>query len=95
MVISSFRNYFEARSIIPYTLNTCRKGPKRDDCGLLDIGLNLRLYYYHYMNEPYSPNLFLFQSYVAEVLKEGKKIIKSAPFDGLDPDGTLCLTQSY
>lgn len=47
------------------------------------------------MNEPYSPNLFLFQSYVAEVLKEGKKIIKSAPFDGLDPDSTPFLKQPY
>jgi len=37
------------------------------------------------MAEVFAPNLFLFQSYVQEVLKEGKKIIKTAPFDTLDP----------
>lgn len=32
------------------------------------------------MSENYSPNVFLFQSYVSEVVKEGKKYIKTAPF---------------
>lgn len=39
------------------------------------------------MNDNYSPNLFLFQSYILEVLKEGKKHIKTQPFDSIDPDG--------
>jgi hypothetical protein len=37
------------------------------------------------MSDSYSPNLFLFQSYVGEVLREGKKYLKGAPFDNIDP----------
>lgn len=33
------------------------------------------------MSEVYSPNLFLFQSFIEEVVKEGKKHIRTAPFD--------------
>jgi hypothetical protein len=40
------------------------------------------------MTESYSPNLFLFQNYIQEVVKEGKKHIKTAPFDSVDPEGT-------
>jgi len=43
----------------------------------------------------YSPNLFLFQSYVTEVLKEGKKYIKTAPFDAIDPDSTSFIIQLF
>lgn len=45
------------------------------------------------MNEGYSPTLFLFQSHVGEVLKEGKRLIKSAPFDGIDPESNRPLIQ--
>jgi hypothetical protein len=45
------------------------------------------------MSDNYSPNLFLFQSYITEVLKEGKKHIKTAPFDAIDPDSTLFTMQ--
>lgn len=40
------------------------------------------------MSEVYSPNLFLFQNYIEEVVKEGKKHIRTAPFDTLDPEST-------
>ena len=47
------------------------------------------------MNDNYSPNLFLFQSYITEVLKEGKKHIKTAPFDNIDPDSKHVVIQLF
>ena len=41
------------------------------------------------MSDNSSPNLFLFQNYLGEVLKEGKKVIKTAPFDTLDVEAVL------
>jgi hypothetical protein len=38
------------------------------------------------MTETYSPNLFLFQNYIEEVVKEGKKHIRTAPFDTVEPE---------
>lgn len=40
------------------------------------------------MSEVYSPNLFLFQSFIEEVVKEGKKHIRTTPFD-IEPECSL------
>lgn len=37
------------------------------------------------MTDNYSPNLFLFQSYITEMLEASKAHIKTAPFDNIDP----------
>lgn len=47
------------------------------------------------MKESYPPNLFLFHNYIEEVIKEGKKHIKTAPFDSIDPEGTSPPIQLY
>lgn len=47
------------------------------------------------MSEPYSPNLFLFNQYVREVLNEAKIKIKTGPFENLDIDGTLFPSQPF
>jgi hypothetical protein len=47
------------------------------------------------MKESYPPNLFLFHNYIEEVIKEGKKQIKTAPFDTVDPESTSPPIQPY